>query len=106
MSEIAGAPTRTVKAVVALAPSPSVTVMPTVLDPSCPAAGVMVTVRFAPLPPKTILLVGSNVGLEERCERRRESRGVSESAMTNGMGPDEELAGMLSALMAEMVGGE
>ena len=39
---------------------PSLTVTVIVAVPVCPTAGVTVTVRFAPLPPKTMLAGGTN----------------------------------------------
>ena len=45
--------------------NPSLTVTVIVAVPDWLAAGVTVTVRLAPLPPKTILLTGTKVGLEE-----------------------------------------
>ena len=44
---------------------PSLTVRVIVAVPVCPLAGVTVTERLAPLPPKTILTLGTRVGLEE-----------------------------------------
>ena len=40
---------------------PSLTVSVIVAVPVCPAAGVNVTVRFAPLPPKTMFASGISV---------------------------------------------
>src|SRR5258708_5132019 len=44
---------------------PSLTLTVMVAGPVCPAAGVMVTVRLVPLPPKTMLFVGTSTGFEE-----------------------------------------
>ena len=41
----------------------SLTVTVIVVVPLCPVAGVIVTVRFAPLPPKTMFASGTNVVL-------------------------------------------
>src|SRR3954466_9736890 len=78
-------PTVSRKLLLAVAPLPSVTVIVIVELPLCPAAGVMVTVRLAPLPPKTILLVGARVGLDDCAERRRLATGVSASPIVNGI---------------------
>src|SRR6476646_2661333 len=67
--------------------TPSLTVIVMVAVPVWPAAGVIVRVRLEPLPPKTILLVGMSVGLEEFLRKTRLFTGVSESAMVNAMGP-------------------
>ena len=45
--------------------TPSLAVRVRVAVPVCPAAGVTVTVRLAPLPPKTILPAGTRDALEE-----------------------------------------
>src|SRR3954462_3019571 len=45
--------------------TPSLTVTVIVDAPVCPDAGVTVTVRLAPLPPKTIFAVGTKVGFDE-----------------------------------------
>src|SRR6266511_3277723 len=56
----------TISTKVSLAVSaPSLTVTVIVAVPVCPAAGVTVTVRLAPLPPKTMLPLCTNVGLDE-----------------------------------------
>ena len=66
-----------------LVPSLTVTVM--VLVPDNPDAGVTVTVRLVPLPPNTMLLVGTRVGLDEVALRMRLAGGVSRSLIVNGM---------------------
>ena len=48
-----------------LAADPSLTVTVIVVVPVCPAAGVSVTVRLAPLPPKTMFAFGTSAGLVE-----------------------------------------
>src|SRR5215470_18415459 len=65
---------------------PSLTVMVMVAVPDWPAAGVTVTVRLAPEPPKTMLALGTRVGLEELPLRERLASGVSGSLMVNGRG--------------------
>jgi len=64
-------------------PSLTVTVMAVV--PVAPAAGVTVTVRFAPLPPKTIFPFGTNATLVELPLNVRLVTGVSGSPTVNGI---------------------
>src|SRR5256884_9915091 len=64
--------------------SPSLTVTVIVAVPVCPAAGVTVTVRLDPLPPKTILFVGASVGLDDPLLNVRLPTGVSASPIANG----------------------
>src|SRR2546427_717845 len=76
--------TVTTKFVLALyCPSPTATVI--VVTPFWLAAGLTVTVRFDPDPPKTMLLVGTSVGLDEPLLNVRRSTGVSASATVNGI---------------------
>lgn len=64
MVEIVGSPfTVNVKLDVAVRPPPFVTVSVMVAVPLCPTAGVNVTVREAPAPPKTRFAFGSTVVL-------------------------------------------
>src|SRR2546426_11256450 len=65
--------------------TPSLTVTVIVAVPVCPAAGVTVTVRFDPDPPKTMLLVGTSVGLDEPLLNVRLPTGVSASPIVNGI---------------------
>ena len=44
---------------------PSLTVSVMVAVPVCPAAGVIVTVRLAPVPPNTMLALGTRVRFDE-----------------------------------------
>src|SRR2546429_9896712 len=67
--------------------SPSLTVTVIVAVPVCPAAGVTVTVRLDPLPPKTILFVGASAGLDDPLLNVRLPTGVSASAIVNGIAP-------------------
>ena len=78
-----GVTVNTKESVATLVPSVTNTVM--VAEPNCPAAGVNVTVRLLPLPPKTMLFVGTRVGLEEFRSNIRLPSGVSESVMMNGI---------------------
>src|SRR5438128_885412 len=66
-----------------LVPSLTVTVICAV--PVLPAAGVTVTVRFAPLPPNTIFAFGTRVVEEELPETVRLVAGVSASPIVNGI---------------------
>src|SRR5215470_19954705 len=54
--------------------------------PICPGAGVSVTVRLLSEPPKTMLALGSRVGLAETPETVRSAAGVSGSPIVKGMG--------------------
>src|SRR6267143_5580922 len=67
--------------------TPSLTVTVIVAVPVCPAAGVTVTVRLDPLPPNTMLLVGTSVGLDDPLLNVRLPTGVSASATRNGIAP-------------------
>src|SRR5213595_3213972 len=62
---------------------PSLTVMVIVELPKAPGTGVEVTVRLAPLPPKTTLAFGSKFVSEEPAESVRRSGGVSRSPIVN-----------------------
>src|SRR3954466_3413281 len=64
---------------------PSLTVTVMVAVPVWPLAGVTVTVRLAPLPPKIILALGTSVVLDELPARVRLASGVSASLIVNGM---------------------
>src|SRR4051794_33784114 len=64
--------------------TPSLTVMVIVAVPVWPEAGVTVTLRLAPLPPNTMLLVGTNMRFDELAVRVRLPTGVSASLIVNG----------------------
>ncbi len=66
------------------APSLTVTVM--VEAPLAPATGVMVTVRFAPLPPKAMFASGTSVVFDELPASVKVPSGVSASPMVNAIG--------------------
>src|ERR1039457_5491381 len=68
----------------ALVPSLTVTVMGT--TPVWPAAGVTVTVRLLPLPPKTMLALGTSAVLAEVADNARLAAGVSRSPTMKAMG--------------------
>src|SRR5437868_12393866 len=82
----------------------SVTVMKTVVTPVRFGAGVRVRVRLVPLPPRMMLFVGSNVGLEEFTRTVRLAAGVSASRTVKLIGPSVVSSGMDWAGMTEMVG--
>src|SRR5262249_40881940 len=90
MFEIVGgvlaAPTVRRKPVLALR-EPSLTVTVTVAVPVWPAAGVSVTVRLAPLPPKAMFAPGSSVWFDELPETVRLPAGVSASPTVKAIGP-------------------
>src|SRR5467141_842228 len=93
------------KFVLAVAPPPSVTVRVIVALPLCPPVGLIVNVRLDPLPPKTILALGTNAGLEDWPETIRLAAGVSASLTVNGMGGVGVLAGVVWSATALMLGG-
>src|SRR5436189_18377 len=64
---------------------PSLTVRVIVAVPVLPDAEVTVTVRFAPLPPSTMLAVGTRVVEEEALVSVRFAAAVSASPMVNGI---------------------
>src|SRR2546425_500611 len=66
---------------------PSLTLTVIVVTPFWLAAGLTVTVRFDPLPPKTMLLVGTSVGLDDPLLNVRLPIGVSASPTVNGIAP-------------------
>src|SRR5438093_842952 len=63
---------------------PSLTVRVMVLVPNWLAAGVIVTVRFAPYPSVRMLAAGARVGLEELAVTVKAEIGVSMSFTVNG----------------------
>src|SRR5882762_10692053 len=64
---------------------PSLTETVMVAVPVWPLAGVTVTVRLLPLPPKTMLALGTSPVLDELPARVRLATGVSASLIVNGM---------------------
>src|SRR5437867_5687772 len=76
--------TVTTKLVLALY-CPSLTFTVIVAVPFWLAAGLTVTVRFDPDPPKTMLLVGTSVALDEPLLNVRLPTGVSASPIVNGI---------------------
>src|ERR1043166_2868701 len=53
--------------------------------PNWLASGVTVTVRFAPLPPRTMFPLGTSAGFEEKVDKVSKDTGVVSSAMVNGI---------------------
>jgi hypothetical protein len=66
---------------------PSVTASVIVASPICPGAGVTVTVRLEPEPPKTIPELGTRVGLEELALNCKFNGAISRSAIVKAIGP-------------------
>ncbi len=83
---------------------PSLTVTVTVAVPDWLLRGVRVTVRLEPLPPKTMLLLGSSVGLEEAPETSRLAAAVSASPTVNGRAAVEAPWVMVWLAKLEMTG--
>src|SRR6266568_1565453 len=83
---------------------PSLTVRVRGATPVWPAAGVRVTVRLLPLPPKTMLALGRRAVFEELPETVRLPAAVSRSATVKGIGPVGILTNVLVAAIAEMSG--
>ena len=68
-------------------------------------AGVTVTVRLDPLPPNTILAVGTKFWFEEVPAKTNESAGTMGSDTVKLIGPVEVLAFTVTSAIAEMLGG-
>jgi len=83
----------------------SLTFIVIVALPVLPAAGVTVTVRFAPLPPNTIFAVGTKEVEEEVPETIKLVGALSESPMVNGIGAVDRPAVVVCEAMIEIVGG-
>ena len=84
--------------------SPSVTEKVMVVEPDSPAAGVMTAERAAPLPPKTMLALGTRVVSEEEPVTTRFAVGVSASATVKLMAGVAALSRTERLTMGEMVG--
>src|SRR4051812_41970243 len=89
----------------ALPPLPSLTVMVIVVVPVWFAAGVMVTVRLAPLPPKLMLALGTSVVLDEDPASVRLAAGVWASPTVKGIVPVPIPFKVLRSAMLLIVGG-
>ena len=83
---------------------PSLTETVMVAEPVWPVAGVTVTVRFAPEPPKTMLFVGTKVGFDELFDKTRLPSEVSGSPMVNGIAAVGVLTAVLWLPMSLIVG--
>src|SRR5436853_4755479 len=109
MSDITGgelADDRTVRRNVVLVVSePSLTPIVTLAVPNWSAAGVMVTVRLDPLPPKIKLLSGKSVGLDDEPVTTRLSALVSASPTVKEIGPVDEFSVIVWSGILEMEGG-
>ncbi len=84
--------------------APSLTVTVIVLVPVCPAAGVTLTVRLAPLPPKTIPLSGTSAGLLEVPLTVKLPTAVSMSPTVNPIAPVPVFTGMDRSAISPIVG--
>src|ERR1035437_5550087 len=83
---------------------PSLTVIVMGATPAWPPAGVTVTVRLLPLPPKTMLALGTKAVLAEVADRARLAAGVSRSATVNPMGGAAVFRSVLVREIAEIAG--
>src|SRR5499427_489152 len=83
---------------------PSLTVTVIVAAPVCPATGVTVTVRLAPLPPKAMFASGTSVWFDEVPLRVRLATGVSTSPTVKAMGPAATPLVVAWLPIAEIVG--
>ena len=72
---------------VAINPPASVTVSVIVVMPNWPSAGVIVAVRFAPLPPSTMLALGTSVVFDEVAVTVSKSAPVSRSSTVKAIAP-------------------
>ena len=85
-------------------PSASVTVTVTRVAPDCPGAGVSVTLRFMPDPPKTIPSSGKRLGSEVEALRVRSPAGVSASSTVKGSAPLEVPASIVRLVRSSIEG--
>ncbi len=85
-------------------PDPSLTMTVIVVVPNRFCAGVMVTVRFVPLPPKTMLAFGASVVLEDEPETVRLPAAVSSSTV-NGIAPVAVSSAVILSAIFEIEGG-
>src|ERR1039458_7474955 len=83
---------------------PSLTVTVIGATPVWPAAGLTVTVRLLPPPPKTMLALGISVVLAEAADNVRLAAGVSRSPTVKAMGGGAVLRSVLVQEIAEMQG--
>src|SRR5262245_65830436 len=83
---------------------PSLTATVMVAEPVWLGAGVTVTVRLAPLPPKAMLARGTRVVLDELPVSVRLAAGVSAAAVVEQRGPERAPGAWAWLAMAERVG--
>ena len=83
----------------------SQTVKAIVVVPTWPGAGVNVTVRFVPVPPRRILVLGRRVGLEETAVTVRFVAGISASPTVKDSGDSVVPAFPIWSGILEMIGG-
>ena len=84
---------------------PSLTVKVMVVLPLIEGVGVTVTVRLAPLPPKTILEAGTSAGLLDEPANVNSLADVWVSETVNPRAPVLVSAGIVCAAMVEIAGG-
>ncbi len=82
----------------------SQTVRVMVVVPDWSRAGVMVTVRLAPLPPKTMLALGTSVVLDELPVTSRSAAAVSTSPTVKGMAAVAVSSAVVWSATSEIVG--
>src|SRR5205085_1958470 len=85
--------------------APSLTLIVMVAVPNWFAAGVILIVRFAPLPPKRMLPAGTSIGLEDLAETTSAFAGVSRSPTVKGIAGLTVSSLIVWPPMAEIVGG-
>src|SRR5690349_21556986 len=105
MAGVLALPTARLKLVEALA-CPSLTVMVIMVLAVTPGVGVIVTVQLEPLPPKTMLALGTTSVFDDVPMRRRALALVSASPIVKSIGPRAVLSGVVWSEMEEMAGGE
>src|SRR6266496_3070305 len=97
-------PTVTTKLVLVVI-CPSLTPAVIVALPVWLVAGVTVTIRFAPLPPNTMLFAGTSVGFEDPALKVRLVKGVSTSPIVKLNGPVEVFTLIVWLAIPVIVGG-
>ena len=103
--EVATPPTTTTKLLLDAAPAGSVTVTVIVELPLRPATGVIVRLRFVPLPPKTMFVFGARLGLDDLPVTTRLATGDSPSPIVNGIGGVVVFSGVIWSRISLMMGG-
>ena len=88
-----------------VAPFPSVTVSVMVAVPNWSAPGVIVMVRFAPLPPNTIWFCGVRFGFDELALTAKPAGGVSASPTVKARAAVAPSSRIVWLAICEMVGG-